>query len=140
MLGILFALTAAVAWAAGAIFARLSLLHLRSSTGTVVSLIVGVAVVMSLVLIFYRDYVGALSGTIFLWFALSGLLQSLLGRFLNYSSVQRIGVSRALPIIGAAPLFATLFAVLFTGEQLTLPLLAGTTAIIGGVALIVSSQ
>ena len=140
MLGILFALTAAMAWAAGAIFARLSLLHLRSSTGTIVSLIVGVAVVMSLVLLFYRDYVGALSGAIFLWFALSGLLQSLLGRFLNYSSVQRIGVSRALPIIGAAPLFATLFAVLFTGEQLTLPLLAGTTAIIGGVALIVSSQ
>ena len=140
MLGILLALTASMCWAAGAVLARLSLLHLRSSTGTVISLIAGVAVVMSLVLIFFRDYVGDLSGTIFLWFALAGVLQSLLGRFLNYSSVQRIGVSRALPIIGAAPLFATLFAVLFTGEQLTLPLLAGTTAIIGGVALIVSSQ
>ena len=55
--------------------------------------------------------------------------------------MQRIGVSRALPIIGAAPLFATLFAVLFTGEQLTLPLLARHhPSIIGGVALIVSSQ
>ena len=140
MLGILFALTASMFWAAGAILARLSLLHLRSSTGTIISLIAGVAVVMSLVLVLYRDYVADLSGSIFLWFVLGGVLQSLLGRFLNYSSVQRIGVSRALPIIGAAPLFATLFAVLFTGEQLTLPLLAGTTAIIGGVALIVSSQ
>ena len=73
-------------WAAGAILARLSLLHLRSSTGTVISLIAGVAVVMSLVLVFFRDYVGDLSGTIFLWFALAGVLQSLLGRFLNYSS------------------------------------------------------
>ena len=140
MLGILLALTAAVAWAAGAIFARLSLMHLRSSTGTIISLIVGVAVVMSLAMIFLRDYVWELSGTIFLWFVVAGVLQTLLGRFLNYSSVQRIGVSRALPIIGAAPLFATLFAVVFTGEQMTLPLLAGTIAIIGGVALIVSSQ
>ena len=140
MLGILLALTASVCWAAGAVLARLSLLQLRSSTGTIVSLIAGVAVVMSLVLLFYRDYVADLSGTIFLWFVVAGVFQTLLGRFLNYSSVQRIGVSRALPIIGAAPLFATLFAVLFTGEQMTLPLLAGTTAIIGGVALIVSSQ
>lgn len=140
MLGILFALTASVCWAAGAILARLSLLQLRSSTGTIISLVAGVAVVMSLVLLFYRDYVGDLSGTIFLWFVVAGVFQTLLGRFLNYSSVQRIGVSRALPIIGAAPLFATVFAVLFTGEQMTLPLLAGTTAIIGGVALIVSSQ
>ena len=140
MLGILFALTASVCWAAGAILARLSLLQLRSSTGTIISLIAGVAVVMTLVMVFYRDYVADLSGSIFLWFVLGGVLQSLLGRFLNYSAVQRIGVSRALPIIGAAPLFATLFAVLFTGENLTLPLLAGTTAIIGGVALIVSSQ
>ena len=103
MLGILLALTASMFWAAGAILARLSLLHLRSSTGTIVSLIAGVAVVMSLVLLFFRDYVADLSGTIFLWFVVAGVFQTLLGRFLNYSAVQRIGVSRALPSSAPRP-------------------------------------
>ena len=59
---------------------------------------------------------------------------------MNYSAVQRIGVGRAMPIMGIAPLFATLYAILLLGEVVTVPLVLGTVAITGGISLIVSAR
>ena len=68
-----------------------------------------------------------------LMFLLSGLLGPGLGRTLNITSLKRIGVSRTIPIIGIAPFFATIFAILFMDEQYSFYIFAGMTLIIFGV-------
>ena len=138
--GIALALLASLCWAVSAVFVRLSLNDLRSSTTTIISLISGIVATMTLSLILFWDPVFDLSIQTFKWLILAGILTVPFGRFLNFSSGQRLGISRALPIIGIAPLFAASFAVLFLGEHVTIPLLAGTISIISGVALIVSSK
>ena len=140
MIGILLAFCAAVSWATGAILVRIGLQHLRSTTGTVISLISGLIMVMTLAVIFHWESITRLPSEMFLWFFLSGLLTFPLGRFLNYSAVQRIGVGRAMPIMGIAPLFATLYAIVLLGEVVTVPLILGTIAITGGITMIVSSR
>ncbi len=62
------------------------------------------------------------------------------GRFLYYTSVSLIGVGRATALGGATPIVASLLAVLFLGELLTLPLALGIIAVVAGVALIVSGN
>ena len=140
MLGILFALLAAFSWAVAAIFVRLGLQQMRSTTGTVISLVIGLVLIMTLAMAIHWDVIIGLSAGIFFWFLLSGFLNFPLGRFLNYASVQRLGVNRAIPIIGISPLFASAYAVLLLGEEITAPLILGTLTIIGGVALIVSAR
>ena len=51
-----------------------------------------------------------------------------------------VGVSRASPIVGASPLFATILAVTVGGETVTVTLMIGIVAIIGGLALVLSQR
>ena len=68
MLGILFGLSAALGYGASAVLARLGLLHIRSTTATLVSLVVGTTITMSLAFIFDSKAIFALGGVVFLWF------------------------------------------------------------------------
>jgi DME family drug/metabolite transporter len=66
----------------------------------------------------------------------SGIVGLFLGDTMYMMSLASIGVSRAVPISCTYPLFTTLFAVLFLGEQVTFFLLLGTVVIIVGTWLI----
>lgn len=66
----------------------------------------------------------------------SGIVGLFLGDTLYMMSLALIGVSRAVPISCIYPLFATFFAVLFLGEQVTFFLLLGTIIIIVGTWLV----
>jgi uncharacterized membrane protein len=69
------------------------------------------------------------------YFACSGLFASALGRLLNYTSIQRLGVSMSSTIIGSSPLFSTLFAAVFLAEEVTPSILVGTVLVVAGVAI-----
>ena len=66
-----------------------------------------------------------------------GVCNFLIGRQCNFRSTQRLGAARAASLMATAPLFSVTLAVAFTGERLTLPLLAGVLLTVGGVILIV---
>lgn len=139
-LGILLALSAALGFGSSAVFARLGLQYMRSATGTIVSLLVGLVITLSLAFIFNYDDIVMLSGIAFAWFALAGVINFLFGRYLNFVSVNLAGVSKAAPIVGANPLFATALAITLGGETINAPILIGTFSIIGGLALILSQK
>lgn len=138
MLGVLFGLSAALGFGASAVFARVGLQHMRSTTGTLISLVVGTVITIVLAFIFRAPEILALEGIAFAWFLLSGAVNFPIGRLLNFTGVSMAGVSRSSPIIGAAPLFATVLAVTVGGESVNAPILLGTLAVIGGIALILS--
>ena len=139
-LAVVFALAAAVGWGASFVFARLGLQRLRSTTGTLVSLAAGAVVTLSIAFAIHSEEILALSGVTFLWLVRLGVLNFPLGRLLNYVGVDLVGVSRASPIIGSAPLFSMTLALTILDESINLPILLGTTAIIGGLILILSQR
>ena len=134
------ALLASVGFGASAIFARLGLQHVRSSTGTVVSLVAGVLLIGTIALILHGGEMFALPAVAFAWFALLGFINYPLGRFLNFTGVHLAGVGRAIPILAATPLVAVSLGVIVGGETLTIFTALGTGAIVGGVVLIVSAR
>jgi uncharacterized membrane protein len=140
MLGIVLSLMAAVGFGSTAVFARLGLEHMRATTGTLVSLIVSSVIALAIALSLHGSEIFGLGGTVLAWLALAGVLSFPLGRLLNYTGISLAGVSRASPIVGTAPLFATVLALSIGGESMNMPILLGTVSIIAGVSLILSQQ
>lgn len=140
MLGVLFALTACLGWGSSSIFSRVSLQHLRPTTGALLSLIAGTTLVLSLALVFNGTAILSVPLGMLGWIVLAGTLQFPLGRLLNFTGVQLVGVSRAATLFGISPLVATILAIVFGGESITVPLLIGTLSVTTGIALIVSSR
>lgn len=139
-LAILLSLLAAVTWGASSVFARLGLQHMRSTTGTVVSLAAGVVMVGALALALYGGEMFSLPAIAYAWFALLGVISYPLGRLLNFAGVRLAGVGKTTPILAGAPLVAATLGVLLGGESLTLPLALGLGAIVTGVVLIVTAR
>lgn len=75
-----------------------------------------------------------LNPTAILWFALSGICGSFLGRLLTLTSYKRIGVSAGSAIVGTSPMITTFLAILFLGEPLELPVVLGAVLVVVGIA------
>jgi uncharacterized membrane protein len=140
MLGVVFTLAATLGFGSAAVFARIGLQHVHSSTATLISVILGSIVSMTIAFSFHWDEIFALSAIAFVWFTLSAFINFVLGRLLNFTSVSLIGVSKATPIVGSSPLFAAALAIAIGGESINLPIAMGTFAIVGGLALILSQR
>ncbi len=110
---------------------RKGLNHTSQIQSNLVSVAVAAALFLFVSITFGR--VGSFFASSALVFFLSGLLGPGIGRTLNITSINRIGVSRTIPIIGMAPLFATLFAIVFMDAQYSFYIFAGMALIIFGV-------
>jgi len=139
MAGIAFAITASLFWGIGSIFVRLGSQGIKATTGTFISMLVSIILTWSLALTFDYDAILSLTPMAVLWFSMTGLISYVLGRGLNYTAIQYIGVGRATPMIASAPLFAVIIAVAFTGESVNLPIVAGTLSIVVGLYLVITS-
>lgn len=140
MLGSVLAITAALCWGTGAIFARLGLQRIKPSTGAFISMVSSLALVGSLALLINFDAITSLSLTALLWFGLIGVINYVIGRQFNYLGIGRIGVAKASPIFASAPLFAIILAVTFIGERITVPIGIGAFCIVIGLSLLVTSK
>ena len=140
MTGIVFGLAAATCWGISALLVRLGLQHMRPTTGTWISLIPGCFLITGLAVVFNIGSFMELPIIAIVWFALGGLFNFALGRFLNTSSIQMIGLAKATPLFSTAPLFATLMAITVLGENITPWLILGTVTIVIGIILITSEQ
>ena len=140
LIGILFALGASVSWASGSIALRFGIAGMRILPATTVSLLGGLLYVLTVNLIFDPGAIGRIESSVFLAFALIGGLQFLGGRALFYRGVGLIGVGRATALGGGTPIIASLLAVLFLGEVITIPLASGILAVVIGGAIIVSDD
>ena len=138
MLGILFALCAAVGFGATAFFARLSVQHMRPTTGVIVSLVVGVICTSVFVLAIDGAEALSLTWTQLALLLLAGFASFVGGRLLNFVAVSKIGVARSSPVVGASPLFAVTLAILLLGETPNLTVAVGTLSIITGVVVVLS--
>ncbi len=65
-----------------------------------------------------------------------GFFQPGLTRLLSYKGIDALGVAITDPIRATTPLFSAIMAIIFLGEEITLPIIAATLMIIAGVTLL----
>jgi drug/metabolite transporter, DME family len=127
------ALAAAVSYAASGIAAKRGLRYSTPITVTLVSVTIHAVSLSAAVLL--TGGIPAVSWWVLFLFALTGTLQPII-RLFTYAGIHYIGASRGTTLRGAHPLFGTGLAIIFLGEQASLPVIAGTVLIVGGITLI----
>lgn len=140
MTGILLALSAALGFAVSAVFARVALRHMRVTTGTLFSMVVGAVVVLVIAVALHPHEFVQVGIIGLLWILLYSFLNFPVGRLFNFTGVQLVGASRASTIIASSPLFTMVLAVTVGGESVNLAIVLGTLAVIAGCVLIVSQR
>ena len=139
ILPILLALGAAASWGFSAVLVRTGMRDVATRPGTLISLIAGLVLTAIVVVIVEPERLADVSGPALLIFGIVGMLNFPIGRFCNYMAMARLGVGRSTPILGAAPLFAVVVAVVFTGESLQLATAAGIALILGGLYVTITA-
>lgn len=129
----LIALAAALSYAVSGIAAKRGLRYSTPLTVTLVSVTIHAVCLWGALLL--TGGVPSVSWWVLFLFALTGTLQPII-RLFTYAAIHHIGASRGTTLRGAHPLFSTTLAIIFLGEQATLPIVAGTTLIVAGIALI----
>jgi len=129
----LLSLFTALCYGASAVLARKGMKTSNPLTGAIVGSLVQV-VILTVILIF--NIPETVNWTAVAYFVASGLLASTLGRLFNYSAIESLGVSMASAIIGSSPLFSTLFAIVFIGEEVAVSTLIGSLFVVGGIGII----
>ncbi|WP_436933800.1 DMT family transporter [Halovenus marina] len=135
LLAIGLALVASVSNGFQSIFIRKGTDGGKPLDGVIVVMLVNTLVLLpAVVLVYYPDY--GLTQASWVSFIGAGLFGTLLGRALMYTSIDKIGASRTIPIIASQTLFATIFGVLLLGETLNEIHAVAIVCIVGGVSLI----
>ena len=88
MEGVVLGLSAALGFGGSAVFARLGLQYMRSTTGTLASLLVGTVIMLTLAFALHSKEILALGGVVLLWLLVSAIINFPLGRLLNYTGVR----------------------------------------------------
>src|SRR5438046_5479691 len=67
---------------------------------------------------------------------LAGLIGTVGGRLLRFHAIDKVGASVAAAVLNLQPLISTGLAIVFLGEDVTVPMLLGTSVIVGGTVLL----
>ena len=139
-LGILFAILAGISFGTSPVLARIGLRYINAPTGLLVSMLSSLAIIAAIAIPLHGRDMLELPLHVFPWFVLLGILNYVLGRYLNYVGVHLAGVAKATPLISTSPLFAMILAIIFIQEVPPPIVFVGALSIVGGVALIVSER
>ena len=129
----LIALGAALSYAISGIAARRGMRYSTPITVTLVSMAVHAVTLWAAVLL--TSGIPSVSLWVLFLFALTGILQPII-RLFTYAGIFYVGASRGTTLRSAHPLFSTSLAILFLGEQVSLPIVVGTFLIVAGITLI----
>ena len=130
----IWALVSAAAWAVDSILVRKGTAYSNASTAAFISFLVCVVVLVPYIFLAYPIE------TIFhpanFYFVISGLIQPAIVRVLFYIGIVRLGVSRAGPLRGTAPLFTMAIAFFALSERPGLFVYAGAALTVAGTWLV----
>lgn len=140
MLGVVLALLAAAAFAAGNVLGRLGLEYIRASGGVLVSLAASLVLLLAVALIFDREALLFMPLGAAAWFAAAGVLNFPVGRYFKFLGIRYIGTSRGTAISSGSPFFSVAMAVFLMGENLTMLVFLGTVLIVVALFLLAGEE
>ncbi|MFQ5825877.1 MAG: DMT family transporter [Dehalococcoidia bacterium] len=139
-MGILLAILAAASFGVGRVFAGLGLQRIKPLTGTLISLISGLLLVLIVTFFFQFEALISVSLAAVGWFALIGILNFPVGRGLTFLGIRHIGASRSTTVYASYPLFTMALAIPLLGERVSAVLVIGVLFIVGGLTLLFSER
>jgi transporter family protein len=129
-----FALANAFLFALHNIFTKKALRYSNPATGVISSLSINIVFLWGLTFLFVP--LAQVTLVSVLIFVLVGFFQPGLTRLLTYKGIDALGVAITDPIRASTPLFSAIMAIIFLGEQMTLPIIVATVMIIAGIILL----
>jgi len=137
-IGIIFALLAAVIFAASNVFLRRGVSGAgESSSALLIAIFVGLVLFSSMMFFTGEwDKVWSLSAQGWMLLGGAGIIHFVIGRYLTYTSVRLIGANKAIAITRSNMLYAVTFGIVLLNEPLTIPLVAGVVCLTTGVTLV----
>ncbi len=138
-LSILFSILCAFAWGIQSIFLKMAMRDIPLYMAILITLIINFLALAFLIGIglgkgFPEFYY--ISGSVYLYFMLAGLLNYFLGRALYYSSFRFISVTQSTSISAAYPIISIVFAITALGEKLAPHQFIGIGLTLSGVYLL----
>jgi uncharacterized membrane protein len=129
-----FALANAFLFALHNIFTKKALRYSNPATGVISSLLINIVFLWAMAILFVP--IANVSVASILIFVAVGFFQPGLTRLLTYKGIDALGVAIADPIRASTPIFSAGMAIIFLGEQMTLPIVVATLTIIAGIVLL----
>ena len=134
MTAIALSLVAVLGFGSATVFARLGMARVGPMPLIFVSLCVSLLASGILAAAFASHEFIVLPLIVLAWCLLLGAFNFLGGRNLSYLAVGRIGAARAAAIVGTSAVFASILAIVFTGERPHWVVLLGTLVVVAGLA------
>ncbi len=129
-----YALANAFLFALHNIFTKKALRYSNPATGVISSLMINIVFLWTMALLFVPMANVTLASLLI--FVAVGFFQPGLTRLLTYKGIDALGVAITDPIRASTPLFSAAMAIVFLGEEITLPIIIATFMIIGGITLL----
>ncbi len=130
-----WALLAAFSFGLNAVLVRKGMKNSTPVTATLVVAGVQVTILSTILLLNPPEF----NWTAIFYFALAGFFAAILGRTLNYLSIDKLGVPISTSLTGTNPIFALILAVLFLGESVSVATVLGSLLVVAGIALMSGS-
>jgi uncharacterized membrane protein len=130
----IFALANAFLFALHNILTKKALRYSNPATGVISSLLINIVFLWAMVILFVPIANVTLASVMI--FVAVGFFQPGLTRLLTYKGIDALGVAITDPIRASTPLFSAVMAIIFLGEQMTLPIIVATLMIIAGIILL----
>ena len=127
-----YALIAAFSFGLSHVLVRKAMRHSTPATATVSVAAVQVAFLSS-ILVFNPPTINWIA---IAYFIFAGFLAAIMGRTLNYLSINKLGVPISSSLTGTNPIFAMIIGVIFLGEKTSLAIIAGSVLVVIGVGMI----
>jgi len=136
--GIIFALLAAVIFAASNVFLRRGVSGAgESSSALLIAIFMGLVLFAPMMFLTGEwDKVWSLSARGWMLLGGAGIIHFVIGRYLAYTSVRLIGANKAIAITRSNMLYAVTFGIVLLNEPLTIPLMVGVACLTTGVTLV----
>ena len=129
-----YALANAFLFALHNLFTKKALRYSNPATGVISSLLINIVFLWAMALLLVP--LANITAASILIFVGVGFFQPGLTRLLTYKGIDTLGVAITDPIRASTPLFSAGMAIIFLGEDVTLPIIAATLMIIAGIILL----
>jgi drug/metabolite transporter, DME family len=129
-----YALANAFLFALHNLFTKKALRYSNPATAVISSLLINIIFLWGVSILFVPMV--SLTSPSILIFVVVGLFQPGLTRLLTYKGIDALGVAITDPIRATTPLFSAVMAIIFLGEQITVPIVVATLTIMAGITLL----
>jgi len=129
-----YALANAFLFALHNLFSKKALRYSNPATGVISSLLINIVFLWSLTILLVP--LANVTAASLMIFVVVGFFQPGLTRLLTYKGIDALGVAITDPVRATTPLFSAMMAIIFLGEEITLPIVAATFMIIAGITLL----